>query len=130
VIVRLADGAETRGTVVSVGREGTVAGEEQTGEAETVPATVSLKNPADAVGLAGSSATVSVVTDIGRDVLAVPVTALLAVPGGYVVKVDRGGRMQRVPVTPGLFDWITGLVEIRATGLEPGDRVVVAEAGA
>jgi multidrug resistance efflux pump len=130
VIVRLANGAETPGTVVSVGQDGAAAGEEQPGETETVPATVSLKSPADAAGLAGSSATVSVVTDTSEDVLAVPVTALLAVPGGYVVEVDRGDRIQAVAVTPGLFDGIKGFVEIRATGLEAGDRVVVAEAGA
>jgi peptidoglycan hydrolase-like protein with peptidoglycan-binding domain len=128
VIVRLADGTETSGTVVSVGREG--AGEEQPGTAGTVPAIVSLKSPADAAGLAGSSATVSVVTDTHDGVLAVPVTALLAVPGGYVVQVDRGDRIQTVDVRPGLFDGIAGLVEVKATGLEAGDRVVVAEAGA
>ncbi len=130
VIVRLANGAETPGTVVSVGQEGAAAGEEQAGETETVPATVLLKRPVDAARLAGSSATVSVVTDTSEDVLAVPVTALLAVSGGYVVEVDRGDRIQSVAVTPGLFDGIKGLVEIRATGLETGDRVVVAEAGA
>ncbi len=130
VIVRLANGKETPGTVVSVGQEGTAPEEQQPSETETVPATVSLKRPSDAVGLAGSSATVSVVTDTREDVLAVPVTAFLAVTGGYVVQVDRAGRIQAVRVTPGLFDGIKGLVEIRATGLEPGDRVVVAEAGA
>jgi peptidoglycan hydrolase-like protein with peptidoglycan-binding domain len=129
VIVRLADGAQTPGKVVSVGQEAGAAGEEQPGEVQTVPATVSLKSPADAAGLAGSSATVTVVTDTSDDVLAVPVTALLAVPGGYVVQVDRGTGLQEVAVTPGLFDGITSLVEVRATGLEAGDRVVVAEAG-
>ena len=131
VIVGLANGAETPGTVVSVGKEGAAAGEEQPGgETETVPATVSLKSPSDAAGLAGSSATVSVVTDTSEFVLAVPVTALLAVSGGYVVEVDRRDRIQAVSVTPGLFDAVKGLVEITATGLEAGDRVVVAEAGA
>jgi peptidoglycan hydrolase-like protein with peptidoglycan-binding domain len=129
VIVRLADGTETQGTVVSVGQEGAAAGGEQPGDTETVPATITLKRPADAAGLAGSSATVSVVTDTREDVLAVPVTALLAVSGGYVVEVDRGGRIETVAVTPGLYDGTEGLVEITATGLEAGDRVVVAVAG-
>lgn len=118
VIVRLVGGKEAQGIVVSV--EG-----QQAGDTETVPATISLKRPADAAGLAGSSATVRVVTDTRKDVLAVPVTALLAVSGGYVVEVDRGGRIEAVEVTPGLFD-AKGLVEITATGLEAGDRVVVA----
>jgi peptidoglycan hydrolase-like protein with peptidoglycan-binding domain len=130
VIVRLASGAVTPGTVVSVGQEGAATGEEQPGETKTVPATVSLKRPGDAAGLAGSSATVSVVTETSKNALAVPVTALLAVPGGYVVEVDRRDRIIAVSVTPGLFDGVKGLVEIRATGLEAGDRVVVAEAAA
>jgi peptidoglycan hydrolase-like protein with peptidoglycan-binding domain len=130
VVIRLANGMETPGTVTSVGQEGALGGERQPGGTETVPATVSLEEPADAAGLTGSSATVSVVTDTSQDVLAVPVTALLAVPGGYVVQVIRGDRIQAIAVTPGLFDGITGLVEVTATGLEPGDRVAVAQAGA
>jgi peptidoglycan hydrolase-like protein with peptidoglycan-binding domain len=129
VIVRLADGTETQGTVVSVGQEGAAAGGEQPGDTETVPATITLKRPTDAAGLAGSSATVRVVTDSREDVLAVPVTALLAVSGGYVVEVDRGGRLEAVAVTPDLYDGTEGLVEITATGLQAGDRVVVAVAG-
>jgi peptidoglycan hydrolase-like protein with peptidoglycan-binding domain len=121
VIVRLAGGTETQGTVVSIG------GGQQPGTTEeTIPATISLERPAEAGGLVGSSATVRVVTDTREDVLAVPVTALLAVPGGYVVEVDRGDRIEAVRVTPGLFDDPRGLVEITATGLEAGDRVVVA----
>jgi len=130
VIIRLANGKETPGTVISVGQEGAAGGEGQPAGTETVPATVSFKIPADAAGLAGSSVTVSLVTDTHENVLAVPVTALLAVPGGYVVEVDRGDRIRAVRVTPGLFDGIKGLVESRASGLAPGDRVVVAGAGA
>lgn len=126
VSVRLAGGTETKGTVVSVG----AAGGQEPGSTETVPATISLENPAEAAGLVGSSATVRVVTDSREDVLAVPVTALLAVSGGgYVVEVDRGYRIETVEVTPGLFDGTKGLVEITARGLEGGDRVVVAVAG-
>jgi len=128
VIVRLADGRQTPATVVSVGENSNGVGDQQGGK--TVPATVSLIRPADAAGLAGSSATVSVVTSTSKNVLAVPVTALLAVPGGYVVDVRRRDRIQALSVTPGLFDGVTNLVEIRATGLDPGDSVVVAEAGA
>jgi peptidoglycan hydrolase-like protein with peptidoglycan-binding domain len=130
VIVRLVNGKEAPGTVVSVGREGAATGEEQPSEAGTIPASVSLKSTSEAAGLAGSSATMSVVTDTAEGVLAVPVTALLAVPGGYEVQVDRGDRLESVAVTPGLFDGITSLVEITGTGLAAGDRVVVAEAGA
>lgn len=59
-----------------------------------------------------------------QDVLAVPVTALLAREGGgYAVEVQRsGGRLEVVRVSPGLY--ANELVEIRS-GLREGDRVVV-----
>lgn len=61
-----------------------------------------------------------------RDVLAVPVRALLALTGGrYAVQVLRErGRRQLVEVRLGMF--ADGLVEIRASGLAPGMRVVIA----
>jgi multidrug efflux pump subunit AcrA (membrane-fusion protein) len=60
-------------------------------------------------------------------VLAVPVTALLArSPGGYEVEViGAGGARRYVPVTPGLFDDNSGLVQVTGN-LTPGQRVVVA----
>jgi peptidoglycan hydrolase-like protein with peptidoglycan-binding domain len=68
---------------------------------------------------------VIVVTDSRTDVLAVPVTALLALAeGGYAVEVDNGdGTTRLVAVEPGLYadTW----VEVSATGLVAGDRVVV-----
>jgi HlyD family secretion protein len=130
VIIRLANGADTPGTVVSVGQEGAPVSQDQPGGTMTVPAIVSLTRPGDAADLAGSSATITAVTETSKNVLAVPVTALLAVPGGYVVEAGHRGRIRAVSVTPGLFDGITGLVEVRATGIQAGDRVIVAEAGA
>ena len=59
-------------------------------------------------------------------VLAVPVTALLAQsPGGYVVEVVGPGNTRRyVPVTAGIFDDASGLVQVTGA-LRPGQRVVV-----
>ena len=59
--------------------------------------------------------------------LAVPVTALLARPGGYVVEVTGPGQARRwVPVTAGpIFDDNSGLVQVTGA-LTPGQRVVVA----
>jgi multidrug efflux pump subunit AcrA (membrane-fusion protein) len=57
---------------------------------------------------------------------AVPVTALLARSSGrYAVEVVRPGRARRlVPVTAGIFDDSSGLVQVTGT-LAPGERVVV-----
>ena len=62
-----------------------------------------------------------------RDVLAVPVNALLARSGGgYAVEVvDSAGTHHLVPVTPGLFDDAAGMVQVSAPGLAAGQRVVV-----
>jgi peptidoglycan hydrolase-like protein with peptidoglycan-binding domain len=120
VIVRLANRTEIPGTVRTIG-----AAQQREGE-QVIPAIITLSKPADAVKLVGSSAIIRVVTDTRKNVLAVPVTALLAVAGGgYAVEVDRGGRIVTVDVTPGIFD-ARGLVEITATGIQAGDRVVVA----
>jgi hypothetical protein len=120
VIVRLANRTEVPGSVRSLGAA-------QQGEGQRViPAIISLSRPADALKLVGSTAILRVVTDTRKDVLAVPVTALLAVAGGgYALEVDRGGSLVRVDVTPGIFD-ARGLVEITGTGIQAGDRVVVA----
>jgi multidrug efflux pump subunit AcrA (membrane-fusion protein) len=71
--------------------------------------------------------TVYITTATAHDVLAVPVTALLAhALGGYAVEVIGAGNIRRlVPVTPGIFDDTSGLVQVTG-GLTPGQRVVVA----
>ena len=62
-----------------------------------------------------------------RNVLAVPVTALLARPGdGYAVRVSRSGH-RLIPVTTGLFDDASGLVEVSGPGLAAGLTVEVAQ---
>ena len=59
-------------------------------------------------------------------VLAVPVTALLAAPGGgYAVELDTGAPHPLVPVTLGLFDDLSGLVQVTGA-LHAGQTVVVA----
>lgn len=85
--------------------------------------TVTLDNPDAAPNLDEAPVDVEVVNDRADDVLAVPVTALLALAeGGYAVEVvGDSGTTTLVGVEPGLF--ADGLVEVTSNGLT-ADMVV------
>ena len=88
--------------------------------------TCTLAHPSAAGSLDQAPVTVNITTATARDVLVVPVTALLAqASGGYDVEVAGPGNTRRwVPVTPGIFDDADGLVQVTGA-LTPGQRVVV-----
>ncbi|MDT7551581.1 MAG: hypothetical protein QOI16_117 [Pseudonocardiales bacterium] len=70
---------------------------------------------------------VGITTATVPDALVVPVTALLARSGGgYAVEVVGAGASNHlVPVSLGLFDDADGLVQVTASALAAGQRVVV-----
>jgi hypothetical protein len=122
VTVTLPDGGSTPGTISSVG---TVAS--GTAGNATIPVTVTLTRPSAAGTLDQAPVTVNITTAASPGpVLAVPVTALLAQsPGGYAVEVIGADDTRRlVPVTAGIFDDSSGLVQVSGA-LMPGQRVVV-----
>jgi len=130
VTITLPDGTTTTGVVSSVGTVATTAPASQTGQspATTIPVTVTLTDPAAAGTLDQAPVTVYITTASVKNALAVPVTALLARPGGtYDVEVaGPGGARRYVPVTVGpVFDDSSGLVQVTGA-LNPGERVVVA----
>jgi hypothetical protein len=127
VSVTLPDGRTTPGVVSSVGAVATTATAGDGTTTTTIPLTVTLSDPATAGSLDQAPVTVNITTSTARDVLAVPVTALLArSSGGYVVEVAARGNARRyVPVTPGIFDDNSGLLQVTGA-LTPGQRVVVA----
>jgi len=89
---------------------------------------VKLTYPRAAGTLDQAPVTVYITTASARNVLAVPVTALVAqASGGYEVEVVGPGNMRRwVPVQAGpVFDDNSGLVQVTGA-LTPGERVVVA----
>jgi peptidoglycan hydrolase-like protein with peptidoglycan-binding domain len=91
----------------------------------TVPVTVSLDRPRDARGLDQVPVQVAITDTVHRNVLAVPIGALLALAnGGYAVAVDQGGTRTLIAVTPGVFDG--DRVEVASAQLQPGMRVEVA----
>ncbi|NIA24348.1 MAG: efflux RND transporter periplasmic adaptor subunit [Gammaproteobacteria bacterium] len=118
VTVTLPDGSDMGGIVTSLD---TSIGQ---GGATSTSVTISLDDPKATASFGNSVVDVSIVTDAAYDVLAVPVTALLALSeGGYAVEIDDGGSTHLVAVEPGMY--ADGLVEITSGELTAGDRVVV-----
>jgi hypothetical protein len=129
VTVTLPDSASTPGKIASVG---TVA----SGSASdaTVQVTVTLTRPSVAGTLDQAPVTVYISTGSSPGpVLAVPVGALLAqsvtgngeAGGQYAVEVIGAGNTRRlVPVTVGIFDDNSGMVQVTGA-LMPGEHVVV-----
>ena len=121
VTIEMPDGTETPGTVVSVASVATA----QPGADASFEVQVTLDDPSVAAGLDEAPVDVEVVSDSVEDVMAVPVSALVALAeGGYAVEVDAGnGTTRLVAVDPGFF--ADGLVEVTSDALTVGDRVVV-----
>src|SRR5262249_18530304 len=129
-LVTLPDGTTVGGRVSAIGRVAT-APPSDTSQSDphpspTVPVTIRLADPHARGALAQAPVQVAIREQEDRHVLAVPISALLAQPGGgYAVSVDRGTRTRLVGVTPALFDDVGGRVEVSGAGLAPGLRVQV-----
>ncbi|MGD0702152.1 MAG: hypothetical protein ABSA02_19995 [Trebonia sp.] len=137
VSVTLPDGASTPGVVSAVDPVATASGPPGSGGSSgsaTISVQVKLTYPRAAGTLDQEPVTVYITTASARNVLAVPVTALVAevrgegeAAGGYEVEVVGPGNTGRwVPVQAGpVFDDNSGLVQVTGA-LTPGERVVVA----
>jgi hypothetical protein len=138
VSITLPDGATTPGVVAQVSNVATSSSassnsgnsspsDSGSGGPATITVMVSLDNPKAAGRLSQAPVTVTITTGSVSDALVVPVTALLAQPGGgYAVEVAGAGGWHRlVAVTPGIFDDAAGLVQVTGSGLAAGQHVVV-----
>ena len=128
VKVELPSGRLVNGRVDSVGKIAESATSAQ-GEPSTptVSVVIALAEPAKRDGLDGAPVIVSVERERARNVLAVPVEALLALRGGGVAVevVARDGSRRLVGVETGSF--ADGYVAIEGKGVAEGVRVVVSE---
>ncbi|WP_328946369.1 peptidoglycan-binding protein [Streptomyces sp. NBC_00250] len=137
VQVQLPGGTTTSGHISDVGTVATApdnagragpAGNSQAGSGTdnaTIKVKVTLDKPADAGRLDGAPVTVLFTSDERKNVLAVPVTSLLAtVQGAYAVQVVADdGTTRLVPVTLGIF--AGGNVEVTSPDLHEGVKVEV-----
>ena len=91
---------------------------------DTVPMTVRLTHPDAAGHLDQAPVSVSIVSAQANGVLAVPVSALVALAGGgYAVDVVQGAAVHLIAVQTGLFGQT--LVQVSGAGLAAGMRVQV-----
>ncbi|MFI0449541.1 HlyD family efflux transporter periplasmic adaptor subunit [Actinomadura sp. 6N118] len=128
VTVELPGGRTARGAVRSIGTTaakdgggGEGGGDE--GEAK-VDVVIKLDDPRRAGGLDQAPVTVNITTQTSKDVLSVPVQALLALPGGgYGIRVVAPGTPRTVKVELGVFG--EGRVEVTGQGLNEGMKVEV-----
>ena len=120
VEIDLPEGGTTTGVVTSVSK---VAATNASG-VTTVPVYVSLDHPKAARHLSSAPVTVKVTTGSVANALVVPITALMARSGGYVVEVTGPGGHHLVKVSVGMFDDADGLVQVTGN-LTPGQHVVV-----
>ncbi|WP_438295586.1 peptidoglycan-binding protein [Streptomyces sp. HUAS TT7] len=118
VQVELPDGTTTSGTVSSVG--GTAkAGDDPNDKTPRIAVTVTFDDPGKVKGIDKSPATVRLTGETRRNVLSVPVGALLALDdGSFGVQVVADGKAREVKVRLGMF--AQGRVEISGDGLRSG----------
>ena len=136
VTVELPDGSGTPGVITRVSATATSSDSSSSegngnsgsgsGNDATVAVTVRLTKPKAGGGLDQAPVTVDFTRQRAKNVLAVPVAALVTLStGGYAVDVAGGGR---VAVKTGMFATNgagTGQVEISGPGISEGLRVVV-----
>jgi len=120
-------GATTTGTVTDIARVArTSGGGNGGGSTTTVTLTISLTDPNATGSLDHAPVKVAITTQSAKNVLAVPINALLAMAdGNYAVEIEAGGHRRVVPVQTGLFDDDGGIVEISGADITDGTRVVV-----
>jgi multidrug efflux pump subunit AcrA (membrane-fusion protein) len=120
--VELPGGDSVKGHITSVGSVATTSG---SGEDKTTTIDVDITVDGGKTGkLDQAPVTVDLESDRAKNVLSVPVEALLALrEGGFAVQVVQNGAVRLVAVTTGLYGG--GRVEVKGDGLSEGMKVEV-----
>lgn len=123
VTVSLPDDSTAKGTIASIGSavrtSDASSGDDSSGQPR-LNVSVSLRDTGAVRGLNSAPVRVSFTSETRKDVLTVPIGALMALrEGGYAVQLP-GGRL--VAVKTGMFS--KGLVEVSGDGIDAGTKVV------
>jgi peptidoglycan hydrolase-like protein with peptidoglycan-binding domain len=124
------DGGGTGSEASGDGATGSGSGTQGSGsgsDTATLDVTITLDDQAAAEAYTTASVDVELTGQVREDVLAVPVTALLALAGGgYALELPQDdGTTRLAPVEPGMY--ADGYVEVSGDGIGEGTEVVVAE---
>jgi hypothetical protein len=126
VTVQLPDGSTVGGRVVVVSpvaqtSTSSGAGGASTSTSSTIPVTIALATHRRLTGLDQAAVSVNFEQQVKRNVLSVPVTALIATAGGGYAVQEAAAPHRLIPVTPGLF--AAGYVQISSSQIYPGLQV-------
>jgi peptidoglycan hydrolase-like protein with peptidoglycan-binding domain len=135
VTITLPDGRSTMpGTIATIGSVALVPSGSSNGppgpsagganQPDAVDVTITIADPGRVAAFSSAAVTVAIVSAQARNVLAVPVNALVALSeGGYAVEIVEGSQRRLLAVHTGLF--ADSLVEVTGNGLAAGMRVEV-----
>ncbi|WP_327092569.1 peptidoglycan-binding protein [Nonomuraea sp. NBC_01738] len=125
VTVTLPGGTKAKGRISAIGTTVSNSGADQGQDGQKIKVTVTLTGRLPADMYDSGPAEVSLVSGQKKGVLAVPISALLAMPGGGygVMLVQADGTGRTIKVKTGMF--AGGKVEVTSADLSAGDRVEV-----
>ena len=115
VPVVMPSGATVHGRVTRIGQASS------SGGSSKVPITIHLDRHENGRDLDQATVSVRFVEKTARHVLSVPVTALLARPGGHYAVQEANAPGRLIDVTLGTF--ATGYVQVSGAGLHPGLKI-------
>jgi hypothetical protein len=109
----------------SGGSEGSSASGGSSTPSATIPVTITLREGQQVTGLDQAAVSVNFEKQVERNVLSVPVTALLATAGGGYAVQQAAAPRRLIPVTVGLF--AAGYVQVSGPGIYSGLQVTVSQ---
>ena len=121
--IELPDESVVLGTVIEIGSVAVVPQGGQSGN-PYLEVSVAIDGDVSLPQWTGATVTVSITKKLASNVLAAPVTSLLALlDGGYALEIVESGSTRLVPVETGIY--ADGWVEVDGIGLDAGIEVIV-----
>ena len=123
VKIELPDESIISGKVTEIGRTAVIPSNNQNTD-PYLEVSIQVDNNVNLPEWTGANVVVSITRELAEDVLAAPVTSLMALlGGGYALEIYKDIGTEPVPVTVGVYS--DGWIEIKDTELLDGTRVVV-----